>query len=83
MVLKMLRGMNQMFGYAIEARDGRLGKVEDFYFDDFVWRVRYLVAETGGWLTRQDVLIVCVRPSPVLTAAPFRVSGGRRPTQPE
>ena len=53
----MLRRTNQLFGYLIEARDGRLGKVEDFYFDDSAWRVRYLVAETGGWLTRKDVLI--------------------------
>lgn len=53
----MLRGMKQLFGYAIEARDGPLGKVEDFYFDDYVWRVRYLVAKTGGWLIWKDVLI--------------------------
>jgi hypothetical protein len=49
--------MNQLFGYALEARDGRIGKVDDFYFDDYVWRVRYLVASTGGWLSRKNVLI--------------------------
>ena len=53
----MLRSAKQMFGYAIEARDGRIGKVEDFYFDDTAWRVRYLIGETGGWLTRKAVLI--------------------------
>jgi|SoiMethySBSTD1v2_1073268.scaffolds.fasta_scaffold1371715_2 hypothetical protein len=53
----MLRSMNQLFGYALEARDGRIGKVDDFYFDDYVWRVRYLVATTGGWLNRKEVLI--------------------------
>jgi len=53
----MLRSMNQLFGYALDARDGRIGKVDDFYFDDYVWRVRYLVATTGGWLSRKEVLI--------------------------
>ncbi|HEY3442198.1 MAG TPA: PRC-barrel domain-containing protein [Paludibaculum sp.] len=49
--------MKQLFGFAIEARDGRIGKVEDFFFDDYVWRIRYLVARTGGWLLRNSVLI--------------------------
>ncbi len=53
----MLFSMKQVLGFAIEARDGRIGKVEDFYFDDYVWRVRYLVARTGGWLVRNSVLI--------------------------
>ncbi len=53
----MLRSVNQLVGYALEARDGRIGKVEDLYFDDHVWRVRYLVADTGGWLNRKHVLI--------------------------
>lgn len=53
----MLYKVSPLFGYALDARDGRLGKVKDLYFDDHVWRVRYLVVETGGWLNRRPVLI--------------------------
>jgi hypothetical protein len=44
-------------GYAIGATDGDIGKVDDFYFDDEFWTIRYLVAETGSWLFNRKVLI--------------------------
>lgn len=34
-----------------------IGKVRDLYFDDVHWDVRYLVADTGGWLTGRQVLL--------------------------
>ena len=39
------------------ATDGEIGKVRDFYFDDHSWTIRYLVVETGGWLSGRKVLI--------------------------
>ncbi len=53
----MLRNLNDLAGYAIEATDGTIGHVEDFYFDDQKWVVRYLVVDTGSWLSRRKVLI--------------------------
>lgn len=53
----MLRSMNQMNGFSIVASDGALGGVRDFLFDDERWAVRYLVVDTGGWLTGRTVLI--------------------------
>jgi uncharacterized protein YrrD len=44
-------------GAAIIARDGAIGDVDDFYFDDERWTVRYLVANTGAWLFSREVLI--------------------------
>ena len=44
-------------GYVIGATDGDIGKVDDFYFDDDFWTIRYLVAETGSWLLDRKVLI--------------------------
>jgi sporulation protein YlmC with PRC-barrel domain len=41
----------------VQARDGTLGRVQDVYFDDGTWTVRYLVVEIGGWLHRRRVLI--------------------------
>jgi uncharacterized protein YrrD len=34
-----------------------LGAVKEFYFDDKHWTVRYLVADTGGWLSGRQVLL--------------------------
>jgi hypothetical protein len=49
--------VNNLEGYAVGARDGDIGKVDDFYFDDGFWTIRYLVAETGNWLLNRKVLI--------------------------
>jgi hypothetical protein len=53
----MLRTVKDLNGYAIEGRDGGLGKVADVYFDDAAWSVQYLVADTGTWLSGRKVLI--------------------------
>lgn len=53
----MLRNVNSLVGYAIRATDGDLGKVDEFYFDDQTWTIRYLVAETGTWLSGRKVLL--------------------------
>lgn len=44
-------------GYKLHSLDGDIGKVEEFYFDDQHWAIRYLVADTGNWLTGRLVLI--------------------------
>lgn len=41
----------------ILAEDGSIGHVEDIYFDDQTWRVRYLVVDTRNWLPGRKVLI--------------------------
>jgi len=53
----MLRNVKDMVGFAIEATDGALGHVRDFYFDDEAWVIRYLVIETGSWLSHRKVLV--------------------------
>jgi hypothetical protein len=53
----MLRSMKDLEGYAIRATDGIIGRVEDFYFDDLAWTIRYLVVDTGSWLASRKVLI--------------------------
>jgi hypothetical protein len=44
-------------GYTLDSRDGDIGTVKEFYFDDRHWTIRYLVADTGSWLTGRQVLI--------------------------
>jgi hypothetical protein len=53
----MLHSTNDLEGYAIRATDGDIGHVKDFYFDDEAWVVRYLIVETGSWLSSRKVLI--------------------------
>ena len=53
----MLKRSKELKGLKLSARDGEIGKVKEFYFDDENWTVRYMVADTGGWLTGRQVLI--------------------------
>ncbi len=53
----MFHSMKDLEGYTIGAIDGMIGTVEDFYFDDEAWVIRYLVVETGKWLSHRRVLI--------------------------
>jgi hypothetical protein len=53
----VLHSIQQRYGERLRATDGEIGHVTDFYFDDKNWTVRYLVADTGGWLTGRQVLI--------------------------
>jgi hypothetical protein len=53
----MLHSIQQRYGEKLRATDGEIGHVRDFYFDDKTWTVRYLVADTGGWLSGRQVLI--------------------------
>ena len=55
----MMRKVKDLRGYAIRATDGVIGRVDDFYFDDEHWGIRYLVVDTGTWLSGRKVLI-CV-----------------------
>jgi len=53
----MLKNASAINGYAIEASDGRIGTVSDFLFDDTNWLVRWLVVDTGNWLSGRKVLL--------------------------
>lgn len=53
----MLRSMNDLNGYMVEAKDGEVRPVDDFLFDDELWAVRYLVSNTGKWLPGRQVLV--------------------------
>ena len=53
----MLRSIKQLYGKALGTAEGEIGHVKDFYFDDQHWVVRYVVADTGSWLSGRLVLI--------------------------
>lgn len=53
----MLRTVDSLDGYTIQATDDEIGKVKEVYFDDQKWGVRYVIVETGSWLFSRKVLI--------------------------
>lgn len=63
----MLRTTSEFEGYAIGASDGVIGHVTDVFVDDADWTVRWLVVETGSWLSSRKVLI-----SPMAVGEPDR-----------
>lgn len=53
----MERSVKELTGYVVAGTDGEIGKVDDLLFDDAKWVIRYLVVDTGGWLSGRRVLI--------------------------
>lgn len=53
----MLHGTRHLTGFKVHASDGAVGTIDDVYFDDERWVVRYLAIDTGGWLTGRKVLL--------------------------
>jgi hypothetical protein len=53
----MIRSVKETRGMPIEATDGPIGEIDDVYFDDYSWTVRYYVIDTGKSLPGRKVLI--------------------------
>ena len=64
----MLQSLKYLLGHKLGALDGEIGHVKDFYFDGHNWAVRYVVADTGNWLTGRLVLL---SPHAIATLAPL------------
>ena len=52
-----LTRLSQLHGSSVTATDGTIGHVGAAFFDDQSWAIRYLVVDTGGWLSGREVLI--------------------------
>lgn len=53
----MLHLARKVCGTAIRATDGDIGTLEDFYFEEDRWAIRYLLVDTGKWFSGKKVLI--------------------------
>jgi sporulation protein YlmC with PRC-barrel domain len=53
----MLRSIKKLYGEKLGTSEGEIGHVKDFYFDDQKWAVRYLVVDTGSWISGRLVLL--------------------------
>ena len=55
--MKQLRRIRELTDLTILASDGEIGSVQEVYFDDRNWAIRYLVVKAGGWLLSREVLL--------------------------
>ena len=53
----MLHLAHKIKGTIVRARDGEVGTLDDFIFEQSRWAVRYLVIDTGSWLNGRKVLL--------------------------
>ncbi len=53
----MLYELENLYGLTLSATDADIGYVKDFYFDDQTWCLRYVVVDTGNWLSERQVLL--------------------------
>ena len=59
----MLHLAQKIAGVTVSGTDGEIGTLEDFYFEEAGWNVRYLLVDTGSWFEGKRVLL---SPSAVL-----------------
>ena len=52
-----LHSSEEVFGFKVSARDGEIGRVDDFFFDDASWKIRWVIINTDGWWSDKRVLI--------------------------
>ena len=53
----MLMSMKELMGFKIQAKDGEIGDVDDFFFEDDEWATRYMVVQTRPWIFGKKVLL--------------------------
>lgn len=52
-----LRSAKEVMGYRVQARDGEIGYIKDFFLEPDHWAIRYVLVNTRNWLPGRDVLI--------------------------
>lgn len=53
----MLYNLKSLVDCKIQAIDGELGKMDEFYFDDRTWVIRYMIVDTSNWISGKRVLL--------------------------
>jgi hypothetical protein len=53
----MLHLAQKVAGVTVSGTDGEIGTLEDFYFEEAGWNVRYLLVDTGTWFSGKRVLV--------------------------
>lgn len=53
----MILSIKDLFDYKLMTADGEAGEIKDALYDERDWVLRYVVVETGGWLSGRELLI--------------------------
>lgn len=53
-----LRSAKEVTGYHIQATDGEIGHVDDFFVSETEWNIQYVMVDTRNWLPGRKVLIL-------------------------
>lgn len=53
-----LRSVREVTGYRIQAKDKKIGHLDDLIMDSRSWRIRYLVIDTSNWLPATRKVLV-------------------------
>ena len=72
----MLHLAQKVAGVTVSGTDGEIGTLEDFYFEEAGWNVRYLLVDTGSWFDGKRVLL---SPSVARRLGPHRRSRQSEP----
>jgi hypothetical protein len=82
----MLLNLSTIRGHSIAASDGTIGSVSDVLFDDASWMIRWLVVDTGDWLSGRNVLLppsALGHPDPDSKTFPVRLTKAQIKASPE
>jgi hypothetical protein len=52
-----LRSTREVIGYHIQAKDGEIGHVEDFFVSETDWPIMYMMVDTRNWLPGRHVVV--------------------------
>jgi hypothetical protein len=52
-----LRSGSEVVGYRIQAADGELGHVQDFFVDEQSWTIAWMIVDTRNWLPGRNVVV--------------------------
>jgi uncharacterized protein YrrD len=76
---------HKVSGATVHAVDGDIGTLEDFYFEEDRWAIRYLVVDTGKWMSGKRVLLspMSVRGAWDLTTIPVSLTRDQVRNSPE
>lgn len=70
----MLLRIRDLRGDRIHAEDGEVGSVDELYFDDEAWDVRYLAVDTRRWIPGRKYFV-----SPIAIGSWSTTRPGRLP----
>lgn len=82
----MLLNATAIQGLTVAGRDGAIGTICGVLFDDVSWTVRWLVVDTGTWLTGRKVLLppsALGHPDPETRSFPVRLTRAAVEASPE